>query len=262
MIPNRKPVGKSSVNDTNWYAHLDKLKKSFDDNPCTLVELMDEVMGISKDNILDRIKRFKAHANFVSDLGDNFTIGVLIYSRKSTLWNWYAVWRMERIQDDKHTDFISMCVNATKSAPEYLLQRQSNDDIDTIARALGRSKRLCKEIISDMMPDGCVPQFTKPEKETQFLEDAVNLILPLDNDYEKKLITDMIDFNCHVNTDKIKYNLCWEFCICVVDLENGPGAHHRCKAAADTDTTTNVSFAPGLILITRVAKSTINIIEK
>ena len=38
MIPNRKPVRKSSVNDANKYVHLDKLKnKLFDDNPYILV---------------------------------------------------------------------------------------------------------------------------------------------------------------------------------------------------------------------------------
>ena len=29
MIPNRKPVGKSYVSDTNWYIHLDNLKTSY-----------------------------------------------------------------------------------------------------------------------------------------------------------------------------------------------------------------------------------------
>ena len=58
MILNCKPVGKSSVNDTNWYFYLNKLNnKLFDENPYTLVDLTDEVMGIIKDNIPDRIKR-------------------------------------------------------------------------------------------------------------------------------------------------------------------------------------------------------------
>ena len=70
-----------------------------------------------------------------------------------------------------------MCVNATKAVPEYLSKRQTNDAIDTIYRALGRSKRLCKETISDVMPDECVTQFTKPAKEMQFLEDATDFIL-------------------------------------------------------------------------------------
>ena len=42
----------------------------------------------------------------------------------------------------------------------------------------------------------------------------------------------------------------WECFICIMELENGSGAHHRRKDAADTDTTTNVLFAPGLISIT------------
>ena len=56
MIPNHKPVGGGSVNDANRCVHLDKLRnKLFDDNPYTLVELTDEVIGISKDNIPDHI---------------------------------------------------------------------------------------------------------------------------------------------------------------------------------------------------------------
>ena len=88
MIPNRKPVGKSSVNGTNQYVHIDKLKnKLFDENPYTLVELMDEVMVISKDNIPYRIERSKERVKFVSDLGANSPIGVFIYSRQGTLGN-------------------------------------------------------------------------------------------------------------------------------------------------------------------------------
>ena len=61
--------------------------KLLDEKPHTLVELMDEVMGISKDNIPDRIERSEARAKFVSDIGDNFPIGVFIYSRQGTLGN-------------------------------------------------------------------------------------------------------------------------------------------------------------------------------
>ena len=87
----------------------------------------------------------------MSDLGNNFPIGVFFYSIQGTLGNWYAVWRMERIQDDNHSDFIEMCANATKSAPDYLSHCQTNDDLGTISRALVSSKRLSKSIISAVM---------------------------------------------------------------------------------------------------------------
>ena len=103
-------------------------------------------MEISKDNTPERIKRSKACTKFVSDLGANFPIGVFINSSQVTLGNRYDVWRMERSQDDKHSDFIAMCVTATKSAPDYLSYRQNNDTIDTIASVLGRSKRLRKKL--------------------------------------------------------------------------------------------------------------------
>ena len=43
-------------------------------------------------------------------------------------------------------------------------------------------------------------------------------------------------------------------------LENGSGAHHRHKDAADTDTKTNILFAPGLPSITHIFQATIDII--
>ena len=101
MTPNRKPAGKSFDNDTNRYVYINKLNnKLFNENPYTMVYLKDEVMGIIKDNILDLIKRSDARAKLVSNIGANFTIGVFIYSRQGTLGNWYAVWKMEHIQDD------------------------------------------------------------------------------------------------------------------------------------------------------------------
>ena len=47
-----------------------------------------------------------------------------------------------------------------------------------------------------------------------------------------------------------------------MDLENVSCAHHRCKASVYTDKTTNVSFAPGLLLITKIVRATIDILEK
>ena len=63
-----------------------------------------------------------------------------------------------------------------------------------------------------MLSDGCVTQFTKPEKETQFLEDATNFNLSLDNDDEKKLIIDMRYFNCRGDTNHSKHDLFWDNC--------------------------------------------------
>ena len=113
-----------------------------------------------------------------------------------------------------------------------------------------------------MIPDGCVPKFTKPAKEAQFLEDATNFILSLDEYDENKLITDTREFNCRGNTNHNKYGLFWDYYIRVIDLENGSGAHQRLKASADTDTTTNVSFATGLISITQIVQTTIYLLEK
>ena len=45
-------------------------------------------------------------------------------------------------------------------------------------------------------------------------------------------------------------------------LENGSGAHHCCKAAAKTDTTNNVSFAPGLLSVPCIVQGTIDKLER
>ena len=47
-----------------------------------------------------------------------------------------------------------------------------------------------------------------------------------------------------------------------MDLENRSGAQHCRKDAVDTETTTNVSFYPALLLIPQIVKSTIDILEK
>ena len=72
----------------------------------------------------------------------------------------------------------------------------------------------------------------------------------------------MRKLKCCGNTDNIKYNLFWEYCISVMDLGNESGAHHCRKSAADTDKTTNVSFAPGLISIPHIFQSNIDLLEK
>ena len=80
-------------------------------------------MGVSKDNTPDRIKRSKVRTKFLIDVIDNFPMGVFVYSRQGTLGNWYAMWSMKRSQDDNISDFISMCVNTMKAAPDYLSHR-------------------------------------------------------------------------------------------------------------------------------------------
>ena len=72
----------------------------------------------------------------------------------------------------------------------------------------------------------------------------------------------MREFNCRGNTNHSKYDLFWEYFICVKDLENGSGAQHCRKAAADTDTMTNVSFAPGLLWIRQIIQANINLLQK
>ena len=64
---------------------------------------------------------------------------------------------MEHIPDDKHSDFIAMCVNAMKAVPDYLSHHQNIGAIDTIENTLGGIKSLCKAIISAVMTDGWVP---------------------------------------------------------------------------------------------------------
>ena len=89
------------------------------------------------------------------------------------------MYRIECRQDYKHSDFIAMCVNVTKVVPVYLSHCKTYDAIDTTNIASCSSNRIFKAIISAVIPDGCVPQFTKPVKETHLLEDATNFIYHL-----------------------------------------------------------------------------------
>ena len=59
-----------------------------------------------------------------------------------------------------------------------------------------------------------------------------------------------------------RFSLFWEYCARALDLENGSGAHHRRHAAADEETTTNVSYAPGILSIPQLIKATVDLLEK
>ena len=212
-------------------------------------------------HIPDRQLRHKARLSFISDLSFNFPVGVFIYLRQGTLGNWTSVFRMEVGQDESHPEFLGAIVNATKDAPIYLSRRQTDDAVDTIMRATGRNKRLCKSLLTAVLPDGNVPQFNDNREESMFLEECTKLILSLDDDTEKELITDMRSLNIRGNDVMGKFDCFWEACSRVLDLENGSGAHHRRHSAADAATTKNVSYAPGILSIAQLIRRTVKQLE-
>eukprot|EP00957_Ditylum_brightwellii_P144387 10999444-Ditylum_brightwellii.AAC.1 len=77
-----------------------------------------------------------------------------------------------------------------------------------------------------VLPDGTMPSFSCTKKEAMFLEDTTQVILSLDNNKEKELISDMHRLNYRGNADE--------------------RAHHCRYAAVDEETTNNLSYAPGL----------------
>ena len=262
-IANRKPVKSRSVGESNRYKHLDNLKDVLlQKEEYEIVELSDELMGINVESMPDRNLRNKAREAFVASIEFSFPVGVFTFHRFGTLGKWTAVFRMGMGHDDKHHDFIGACIDATKNAPTYLSRRQTNDAIDTIARASGKNKRLCKSMVHAVLPDGCIPDFASPKEETEFIQFVTNYILCVDSEEEKELITDFRTFNVRGNTDVSRFSLFWEYCARALDLENGSGAHHRRHAAADEETTTNVSYAPGILSIPQLIKATVDLLEK
>ena len=157
-IINRKKS--PSERDLKRYEQLDALKeKLVQAAPYTLIQVDDEAMGISSDDTPDRKVRSKDRSKFIADLGFNFPIGVFTYERYGTLGKWYVCFRMEPGHTEQHHEFVSAIVEATKEAPTYLSLRQTNDAIDTIARATGKNKRASKAILSAVLPDGTIPYF-------------------------------------------------------------------------------------------------------
>lgn len=155
-------------------------------------------------------------------------------------------------------------VNATQEAPTYLLRRQTMDAIDSISRATGRNRRVCKAMLSAVLPDGTFPSFNEEKDEQAFLSNVTHFILCLDGEEEKELITDMRELNIRGNSKASKYELFREYCSRTLDLENGSGAHHRRHASADgdQDTTNNVLFAPGVLSIPQLIRLTVSMLEK
>ena len=227
-----------------------------------LVELTDDMMGISVDVMPDRMVRCREREKFVNNIEFPFPVGLFTYERHGTLGKWQVVFRMDMGQDKCHPDFVGACINATRDAPTYLSRRQTKDAIDAIARTTGKTKRFCTAIVSAVLPDGTLPTFCSPKEETKFLETVTKLVLCMDGAEEAALIEDMRVHNIRGNTTISMFEPFWECCARVLELENGSGAHHRRKAASDTDTTVNVSYAPGILSISQLVRVTVETLEK
>ena len=96
-ISNRKSAKNRSVDDSNRYKHLDGLKDILlSKKEYEIVELSDELSGITVYDMPDRNVRTKAKAAFVSGIGFNFSVVVFTYKRHGTLGNWTVVFCMGR----------------------------------------------------------------------------------------------------------------------------------------------------------------------
>ena len=96
-IASRKSANNRSVDDSNRYKHLDGLKDILlSKKEYEIVELSDELSGITVYDMPDRNVRTKAKAAFVSGIGFNFSVVVFTYKRHGTLGNWTVVFCMGR----------------------------------------------------------------------------------------------------------------------------------------------------------------------
>ncbi len=262
-VHKRKPVGNRSPQDTNMYVHLDDLKaEMMRCDPYTLIELDDARMGIRVEDMPDRKLRYQARKRFESSIQYPFPAGMFTYQRHGTLGDWTVVFRMGMGHDQGHHEFINAIVDATKDAPRRLSCRQTNDAIDTIARATGRDRRICRAILMTVLEDGTYPTFCSTIHENEFAKDVENLVLCMDGDSDREIITDMRTFNIRGNTMKSKFGLFWEWCNRTLDFENGSGAHHRRHAVGDATTTNEISFAPGIMSIRELISKTVEALVK
>eukprot|EP00957_Ditylum_brightwellii_P168716 12841761-Ditylum_brightwellii.AAC.2 len=98
------------------------------------------------------------------------------------------------------------------------------------------------------------------QKEKQFINDTMRCILEANGDNKLEMITDMHYFNCCGNTNKSLFKVFWKAAACVLEMENGSGAHNRHHALADDETTNTVSFAPGIILVLQLWHATMKLL--
>ena len=230
--------------------------------PYKLIPLTDEIMGIPLHKTLHNNVRAKHRHKFKQDLGFNFKIGYLSYRRDGSASNWDVVWKMPSSHDKNHPHFQGAVVDAIRDAPTYLSRRESKDAIDSISFACGAQKKKCRALLYAMLPDTLSPMFWGNEcsKERQFLADTTKLILSRDNSTDLEMVTDMRRFNCRGNNDLSKFELFWDYCSHVLDLENEAGAHYYRHAASDESTTTSVAYAPGVLSVPQLIKKIVELL--
>ena len=91
---------------------------------------------------------------------------------------------MKMGRDQSSAEFVGAYVNASQDAPYYLSQGQTKDAIDQISRASGRNKRISRELLGTVLPNGTLPTFITPENEASFLNTDTKFILSFDGDDE------------------------------------------------------------------------------
>ena len=144
-VPNHLLLEKRSAAFSTRISHLNKLNETLaNKEPYEIVELTNEVMGIDVDDMPDRHEHYRARAKFVDSIKYNFPVGLFTYNRTGTHGQWHVLFRMVMGHDATCTEFIGMCINATKDAPEYLSRRQTKDTIDTVSCASGKNERISK----------------------------------------------------------------------------------------------------------------------
>ena len=103
----------------------------------TLFHLTDELMGIDKGSIPDYKSRSRARGKFMN-----------LPSRGTVV---CAIGRMEKCDDKSCGDFQGFVQDATRQAPVLLSTRQTNDAVNSIATASGKSKRFSKALLSAIL---------------------------------------------------------------------------------------------------------------
>eukprot|EP00957_Ditylum_brightwellii_P003289 249670-Ditylum_brightwellii.AAC.1 len=83
-------------------------------------------------------------------------------------------------------------------------------------------------ILIAVLPDGTLSSFNDDAAANQHVDDISRI------------------FNGETKT---KFQPYWDAIVAVLEEQNGAGARRRCHAVSDVQTTTDVQYAPGIILI-------------
>ena len=124
-----------------------------------LVNLTDEVMGISQSEIPDARDRSIAQKRYLSNLGYKFLIGMFGYRRGGSKSYWFVIFSIPQGASTPTTDLIKTIAEASRKSLARLSRWKTSDSIASIWYIVGSNNRLSTALLSTLLPDCMSPIF-------------------------------------------------------------------------------------------------------